>query len=611
MSAIQEQDYTNQKVNFKTWSRILGFAKNKKKYIVIAIFFGMLTGILDLCTNYISMWAIDDFISPKKTGGLPVYILVAVLVQFGFGIFTIAFVRACGKLEAHLSADIRKEAFSKLQTMSFSYFDKTSVGYLLTRLTNDVSRATETISWCFIDVGWGSMALVASLIGTFIVNVKLALILVSAIPVMVLISVVFQKKILRYQRDARRLNSMITSSFNEGIMGARTTKTLVREELNNKEMFAITGNMKKASMRAALVSAMYMPVASMAISIAVAFVLNAGGYDVTSGWITIGELNFFMQIGNLMFEPIRNFARIFAELQSSQAAAERVAEVLEAESDISDSVEVVKKYGDLFNPRTENWEPIKGEVEFRNVSFSYKDGEHVLKNFNLRVEAGQNIALVGETGSGKSTIVNLVCRFYEPQEGCILIDGKDIRERSQLWLQSNLGYVLQSPQLFSGTIRENIRYGKLSATDEEVENAAKMVGAHDFIMSLEKGYDTEVGEGGGLISTGQKQLISFARAIIADPKIFVLDEATSSIDTESEIKIQKASETLLRNRTSFIIAHRLSTIRHADRILVIDNGEVVEQGTHKELMRLKGHYYELYTNQFKSEKVQESIKALV
>jgi len=462
-----------------------------------------------------------------------------------------------------------------------------------------------------MDVGWGSMALVASLIGTFIVNVKLALILVSAIPVMVLISVVFQKKILRYQRDARRLNSMITSSFNEGIMGARTTKTLVREELNNKEMFAITGNMKKASMRAALVSAMYMPVASMAISIAVAFVLNAGGYDVTSGWITIGELNFFMQIGNLMFEPIRNFARIFAELQSSQAAAERVVEVLEAESDISDSVEVVKKYGDLFNPRTENWEPIKGEVEFRNVSFSYKDGEHVLKNFNLRVEAGQNIALVGETGSGKSTIVNLVCRFYEPQEGCILIDGKDIRERSQLWLQSNLGYVLQSPQLFSGTIRENIRYGKLSATDEEVENAAKMVGAHDFIMSLEKGYDTEVGEGGGLISTGQKQLISFARAIIADPKIFVLDEATSSIDTESEIKIQKASETLLRNRTSFIIAHRLSTIRHADRILVIDNGEVVEQGTHKELMRLKGHYYELYTNQFKSEKVQESIKALV
>ena len=264
----------------------------------------------------------------------------------------------------------------------------------------------------------------------------------------------------------------------------------------------------------------------------------------------------------------------------------------------------------MFEAKTENWEPIRGDVEFRNVSFSYKDGEEVLKNFSLKVKAGENIALVGETGSGKSTIVNLICRFYEPQEGTILIDGKDIRERSQLWLQSNLGYVLQSPQLFSGTIRENIRYGKLDASDEEVENAAKMVGAHEFIMDLPKGYDTEVGEGGGRISTGQKQLISFARAIIADPKIFVLDEATSSIDTESETKIQKASERLLRNRTSFIIAHRLSTIRDADRILVIDSGEVIEQGSHNELMELKGYYYELYTNQFKTEKIQESVQAL-
>jgi ATP-binding cassette subfamily B protein len=609
-SAIQEQDYTNRKVNFKTWSRILGFAKDKKKYIIIAVTFGMLTGVLDLCTNFISMWAIDGFIVPGKLDRLPLYILLAIMMQFGFGLFTIVFVRACGMLEAHLATDIRNEAFRRLQMMSFSYYDKTPVGYLLTRLTNDVARATETISWCFIDVGWGTMALAASLVGMFVVNAKLALILVSALPIMVVISIVFQKRILRYQRNARRLNSMITSSFNEGIMGAKTTKTLVREELNNKEMFSLTGNMRKASMRAVLISSLYMPVASMAISIAVAFVLNKGGYDVLSGVITIGQLNFFMQIGNLMFEPIRNFARIFAELQSSQAAAERVVEVLNAESDIRDYDEVVEKYGDIFNGKTENWEPIKGDVEFRNVSFSYKDGEVVLKNFDLKVEAGQSIALVGETGSGKSTIVNLICRFYEPQEGTILIDGKDIRERSQLWLQSNLGYVLQTPQLFSGSIRENIRYGKLDATDEEVENAAKMVGAHEFIMSLEKGYDTEVGEGGGLISTGQKQLISFARAIIADPRIFVLDEATSSIDTESEMKIQKASETLLRNRTSFIIAHRLSTIRHADRILVIENGEITEQGTHDELMRLKGYYYELYTNQFKSDKIKESLKIL-
>lgn len=610
MSAIQEQDYSARKVNFKTWRKILGYAAENKKYIFIAIVFGMLTGILDLCTQYVSMWAIDGFISPKTTERLPLFILTSILIQIGFGVFTLMFVQACGKLEAHLSEDIRREAFARLQTMSFSYFDRTPVGYLVTRLTNDVTRATETISWSFIDVGWGTMAIIASLIGMFLVNVKLSLILIAAIPAMVIISVVFQKQILKHQRETRRLNSMITSSFNEGIMGAKTTKTLVREELNNKEMFKLTGNMRRASMRATMISALYMPVASFVISIAVGTVLNVGGIYVLGEYITLGELNFFISIGNFMFEPIRNFSRIFAELQTSQAAAERVAEVLDAQSDIIDSGEVVAKYGDLFDPKTENWEPIRGEVEFQNVSFSYIDGEEVLKNFNLKVEAGQNIALVGETGSGKSTIVNLVCRFYEPQEGRILIDGKDIRERSQLWLQSNLGYVLQTPQLFSGTIRDNIRYGKLDATDEEVENAAKMVGAHEFITSLDKGYDTEVGEGGGLISTGQKQLISFARAIIADPKIFVLDEATSSIDTESEIKIQKASEKLLRNRTSFIIAHRLSTIRDADRILVIDKGEVIEQGTHNELMALKGHYYELYTNQFKSEKIQESLKVL-
>lgn len=610
MSVIQEQDYSARKVDLKTWRKILGYAANNKKYIFIAVFFGMLTGILDLCTNYVSMWAIDGFISPKNTERLPIFIIVAVLIQIGFALFTILFVQACGKLEAHLSADIRKEAFTRLQTMSFSYFDKTPVGYLVTRLTNDVSRSTETVSWSFIDLGWGSMAIVASLVGMFLVNTRLALIIIAAMPIMVLVSVVFQKQILKYQRKSRRLNSMITSSFNEGIMGARTTKTLVREELNNRDMFALTDRMRRASMRAITVSALYMPVASLVISIAIGLVLNRGGFYVLGGYITIGQLNFFITIGNFMFEPIRNFSRIFAELQTSQAAAERVAEVLDARSDIIDPDEIVAKYGDMFEAKTENWEPIRGDVEFRNVSFSYKDGEEVLKNFSLKVKAGENIALVGETGSGKSTIVNLICRFYEPQEGTILIDGKDIRERSQLWLQSNLGYVLQSPQLFSGTIRENIRYGKLDASDEEVENASKMVGAHEFIMDLPKGYDTEVGEGGGRISTGQKQLISFARAIIADPKIFVLDEATSSIDTESETKIQKASERLLRNRTSFIIAHRLSTIRDADRILVIDSGEVIEQGSHNELMELKGYYYELYTNQFKTEKIQESVQAL-
>lgn len=610
MNAIQEQDFQNQKVNFGTWRRILGFAGKNKKYILLAAGFGSLTGILDLCTSLASMWAIDSFITPKSFDNFWMFIVAVLFLQSMFALTTWVFVRASGKLEGHLAADIRDDAFTRLQTMSFSYFDKTSVGYLLTRLTNDVTRTTETISWCFIDLGWGIMALIASFIGMYIVNWKLALILTASLPFMVLISVFFQRRILKYQRGVRRLNSMITASFNEGIMGARTTKTLVREELNNEEFFGVTTKMRGASMKAALISAVYMPTASLVISLAVGAVLIAGGHDVQNSLITIGQLNFFMNIGNMMFEPIRQFARIFAELQSSQAAAERVVEVLDAKSDISDDEKVMSVYGDMFDGKRENWEPISGEIEFKDVSFWYKEGEPVLKDFSLKVRAGENIALVGETGSGKSTIVNLVCRFYEPTKGEILIDGRPVKERSQLWLQSNLGYVLQSPHLFSGSIKENIRYGKLTATDEEIESAAKMVGAHEFITGLEKGYDTEVGEGGGLLSTGQKQLISFARAIIADPKIFVLDEATSSIDTESEMKIQKASETLLKNRTSFIIAHRLSTVRGADRILVIDNGEVIEQGSHSELMKKKGYYHSLYTNQFRDEMIEQSIKSL-
>lgn len=610
MSAILEQDFQKKKLNLKTWKTILSYASNGKKYITLAASFGILTGILDLLTSFIGMWAIDSYIVPKMLDGFPLFAIGIVGIQFFFALFTLVFVVASGKLEAMLSTDVRKDAFTKLQTLSFSYFDKTSVGYLLTRLTNDVTRTTETVSWIFIDLGWGTTSILAGIIGVFIVNPKLALLVVLALPLLVLVSVFFQKRILANQRETRRINSMITSSFNEGIMGAKTTKTLVREEMNNRELFSLTENMRKASMRAVSMSALYMPTASMIISIVVALVFLQGGQDVLKGLVTIGQLNFFMQIGNMMFEPIRHFARLFAELQSSQAAAERILDVLNAKSDIVDSESVVSRYGDLFHAKRENWEPIEGTVEFKNVSFYYIDGEPVLKNFNLKVEAGQNIALVGETGSGKSTIVNLICRFYEPQQGEILIDGKDIRDRSQLWLQSNLGYVLQSPQLFSGSIAENIRYGKLTATDDEVRQAAEMVGAHAFIMGLEKGYETEVGEGGGLISTGQKQLISFARAIIADPKIFVLDEATSSIDTESEMKIQKASETLLKNRTSFIIAHRLSTVRGADRILVIENGEVIEQGSHHELMAKRGYYYELYTNQFQRDREEESLKAL-
>ncbi|MDR0819621.1 MAG: ABC transporter ATP-binding protein/permease [Oscillospiraceae bacterium] len=608
---MQEKDFQAQKINPETWRTIFGYAKKRRNAFLVVFIGGVFWGLLDLLMSYLTKVAIDNYMTPMTFDGFPAFVVVIVITQtLVMGIATMVVCRAAGSLEANLSSDVRREAFEKLQTLSFSYYDKSSVGFLLSRLTNDIWNIMEMISWVGIDLMWGSCALIVSIIAMFVMNVKLALITITAVPVLVIVSIIFQKKILKYQRETRRLNSMITSSFNEGITGARTTKTLVREELNNGDFVELTGNMRQKAVKSALISAAYMPVANLAVSMAMGLVLWQGGVDVSKVVITVGELNFFMNIGNMMFQPIRNFAGVFANFQSSQAAAERVVDVLTASSDVTDGDSVLAKYGDSFTGKRENWEEIKGGVEFKDVSFWYKEGEPVLSRFNLTVKPGEKIALVGATGGGKSTIVNLVCRFYEPKEGAVLIDGVDSRERSQLWLQSSLGYVLQAPHLFSGTIADNIRYGRLEASDADIISAAEMVGAHEFITTLPNGYDTEVGEGGDLMSTGQKQLISFARAILADPKIFVLDEATSSIDTESEMKIQRASETLLSGRTSFIIAHRLSSVRNADRILVIDKGEIAELGTHKQLMDKRGRYYELYTQQFRQDMEELSLKQL-
>jgi ATP-binding cassette subfamily B protein len=608
---MQETDFQSRKIKPATWKTILRCVKRHKKAFITVFAGGFFWGLLDLTMSFLTKSAIDDYMTPMTFDGFPLFVVLLVVTQIGLvGITTMLVCRAAGSLEANLASDLRRDAFEKLQTLSFSYYDKSSVGFLLSRLTNDIWNISEMISWVGIDLMWGGCTLIVSIIAMFIMNVKLALITVAAIPVLVLISVVFQKKILKYQRETRRLNSMITSSFNEGIMGARTTKTLVREDMNNGAFTELSGNMRAKAVRSALISAAYMPAANLAVSAAMGFVLWRGGFDALTTLITVGELNFFINIGNMMFQPIRNFAGVFANFQSSQAAAERVADVLTAVSDVSDSGAAAEKYGGVFDPKRENWEEIRGAVEFRDVSFSYKEGEPVLEHFNLKVEPGEKIALVGATGGGKSTIVNLVCRFYEPNEGAVLIDGKDVRDRSQLWLQSSLGYVLQSPHLFSGTIAGNIRYGRPDASADEIRAVAELIGAHDFIEKLSDGYDTEVGEGGDLISAGQKQLISFARAILVDPKIFILDEATSSIDTESEMKIQKASENLLAGRTSFIVAHRLSSVKNADRILVIDDGKIAETGSHKELMAARGRYYELYTRQFRRDMEELSLNTI-
>ena len=423
-----------------------------------------------------------------------------------------------------------------------------------------------------MQIVWATAYLLASLIAMFIIDVRLTLIILITLPPLAVVSYYFQVKILRRQREVRKTNSRIISAFNEGIMGATTTKTLVREEKNSEEFEALSSHMHESSVASEKLSSIYLPLVIFVSSIAAAYVLSNGSSLVLSGTLSLGTLSAFFGFSMSIFEPIHSLAGIFSEMQRMQAAAERVVGLLETEPDIKDSEEVTKKYGDFFHPKKENWEPIKGEVEFKNVTFRYQGGEQVLTDFSLHVPAGQTIALVGPTGAGKSTIVNLLCRFYEPTEGEILIDGVNYKERSQLWLQSNLGYVLQDPHLFSGTIKDNIRYSKKDASDEEVIAAAKAVHAYEFINRFENGFDTQVGESGNRLSTGEKQLISFARAIIHDPRIFVLDEATSSVDTETEAAIQRAIESTLEGRTGFIIAHRLSTIRNADLILVIDDG---------------------------------------
>jgi ATP-binding cassette, subfamily B, bacterial len=601
MSYLQEEEFQDQKVDLKMWGRLMAFARPYRKYIIGIISCMVFAGCADVAFSFITSMVIDNHISKGVWDGIGWYMLVSGTLLVAQCVVVFSFIRMAGITESGITHDIRRDGFKKLQELSFSYYDKTPVGYMMARMTSDAGRLGETIAWTLVDQCWGFTFMIAALVGMFVMKWQLALLVLASVPFIALVSIYFQRRILLAQREVRKTNSRITGAFNEGITGARTTKTLVREDLNFKEFSTLTGTMRNASVRTAVMSAIFTPLVMTIGAVSTGLVVWFGGWDVNVAGLTIGQLSFFLSLTAWFFEPIRAATWIFAELQGSQAAVERVLTLMATEPEIKDSAEVEAVFGDAFNPRRENWPEIHGQVEFKNVSFTYKAGQKVLDNFNLKVHAGEKIALVGETGSGKSTIVNLICRFYEPTEGSILLDGVDYRERSQLWLHSNLGYVLQAPHLFSGTIRDNIRYGMLEATDEQVEEAARVVDAHDFIMRLDKGYDTEVGEGGGRLSTGEKQLISFARAIIAKPALFVLDEATSSIDTETERKIQYAIDKLLHGRTSFIIAHRLSTIRTADRIMVIKQGKVEEEGTHRELMAHRGDYYNLYTNQFKEE----------
>ena len=608
---LEEETFENASLNTGLWLRIVGLMLKSRRRFIISIVLVALLALVGVVFPILNGIAIDVFYKEPQTlaslAPFSAFYAVCVLAQ---GYLVYQFIYQCGKIEMEVSYNTRQMAMEKLQNQSFAYFDKTPSGWIMARITSDIGRLSEIISWSFIDLVWGLFTMVMFAIAMLIIDGALGLVVLAVVPCVYALSMWFQKRILVNYRQTRALNSKITGTLSEGISGAKTTKTMGLEAIHYQQFSKLTHDFRQKSLRAVVFSALYVPLVIGISSLSSAGVMVLGGQQVLNGVIKIGTLVMFTQYATLFFEPLRVISGNLAALQMAQASAERVLSMLDSDISLTDSPDVIAKYGTILDPNEAAYEPIIGDVEFRNVSFSYNPNEPILENFNLHVLPNQRIALVGETGSGKSTIVNLICRFYEPTSGQILIDGVDIKERSIGWLHSHLGYVLQAPHLFDGSVKDNIKYGLLDASDAAIIAAAKLVDAHDFIMSLEDGYDTQVGESGSRLSTGQKQLISFARALIAKPSIFVLDEATASIDTKTERIIQSAIETVLKTHTSFIIAHRLSTIVDADRILVIQKGRIVEDGTHAALMRLQGYYATLYTNQFNEAVADQNLNSV-
>lgn len=578
--------------------------------LVSMVTLAFLGGLVDIILPLFQEYAIDHFIALETLDTLGGFV-AAYLAILAFQVIAngISAYQAC-QLEMYVGRDMKRESFNHLQTLSFSYFNQNSVGYIHARVMSDTNRIGALVSWSLIHGVWYVSYLVGAIVVMLSMNAGLACWILALVPIIAVAAGFFQKKLIRTNRKIRETNSQITGNFNEGITGAKTTKTLVIEEKMEQNFNRTSGEMERVSVRGTHYRAMFASMISFASSTALALVLWQGGIITREGIMEIGMLSVFMSYALGLMEPVQWVVQCISDFITVQVNVERFSTLMETQSDVKDSQEVQEKYGDCFEPKKENWEPLHGDITFEDVSFKYPDGEdYVLEHFNLHIPQGTNVAIVGETGAGKSTLVNLVCRFFEPTKGRILIDGVDARERSQLWLHSNIGYVLQTPHLFSGSVLENLRYGNPDATMEQIEAAVKSVSAQDIIARMDKGYESDVGECGDLLSTGEKQLISFARAILADPRIFVLDEATSSIDTVTEKKIQDAIEHLMEGRTSFVIAHRLSTIRQADLILVIRDGKIVERGTHRELIAQKGEYYGLYTKQYQEEAIQHAMAA--
>lgn len=626
-----EEEPLPEKLNFSVWVDIGRYALRHWRILLAGI----------LCTVFVTFYD-SSFVPVMNAGAIaaannlnvtpissidelvvPVTFIFGIHVDFSFltyaitlgvmivlrSLFIFLTFYMTNLLSMHIMTDLRRDCFAKIQNLSFSYFDRNSSGWLISRLQSDTSSIGDILSWSLNNVLWSLFQIVFALMTMFSIHVWMSLVVLASLPFVAFITPLFEKAILKAHRTARNAYSHYVGYLAESIDGAKTVKTLGIEDNVYEEAEEITEDVRAKRLYAGKLNAGYIPLLSLTSQVMTAVVMFVG-----LAWI--GDPTFavnaalvvlFLSFVGSIYDPISSIAEVMTEFMAAQAGAEKVMGLLKETIEIMDSEEVIAKYGTVLQPKPENYEPFQGDITYENVSFHYQTGPEVIFPLNLTIKEGTSIALVGETGSGKTTLVNLLCRFYEPTGGRILVDGKDYKDRSLGWLRSNIGYVQQSPFVWNGTYFENIAYGKPGATLEEVRAAAKLVGIDDFIMESKDGYDTYLRDGGGMLSQGQKQLISFARAILRDPRVLILDEATSSIDTETEAEVQKALNVLLKGRTSIVIAHRLSTIVGSDRILFLDHGVIVEDGNHQELMAKKGKYHALYMTQFEQLSVGEQI----
>jgi ATP-binding cassette subfamily B protein len=586
--SFDEEEFTGSFTG-RVFLRIVQLLKPYRFWVAAFLLSSAIVSLLDSYFTFLSKRIIDEGIGAGNFSALRQILfqygsLIVVQAVSVFGLIYLA-----GVLGERIQYDLRKRMFHHLQRLSLSYYNVTPVGWLMSRVSSDSERVSQLVTWGLIDSTWAALNIITSAYFMITINWRLGIIVLSIVPILVLVAAQFKKKIIVEYRQVRKFNSQITGSYNENISGVRVTKSFVREDQNIAEFGVLSENMYQAGFRAAWLSALFLPVVMMISSLALGSVIWYGGLQAEIGGISIGGVQAFISYINFMIWPIQDLARVYAEMQRSIASAERIFSLLDNRPEIVDL------------PRSLPAPTMKGDIKFDHVKFYYEKDEVVLDDFSLDIGQGETIALVGPTGGGKSTIVNLLCRFFEPREGRILINQQDYTNLTLESIQSRIGIVLQNPHLFSGSIEENIRYGNLEASYEEIVTAAKLACAHDFIVTLSEGYEDEVGEGGNLLSVGQKQLISLARAVLRKPDIFIMDEATSSVDTLTEALIQQGMENLMESRTSIIIAHRLSTIRKADRILYIKDGSIAEMGTHRQLLNQKGLYYRLYTQQFRQD----------